>query len=53
METTTLNDKSFSAWAKQTCTQHPDILEHMRKSTDALERAIAVRIIKNAGVSEL
>jgi hypothetical protein len=53
METMTSNDKSFSSWAKQTCSKHPDILDHMRKSTNPLERAIAVRIMKNAGVNEL
>jgi len=49
----TSNDISFITWAKQTCTKHPEILDHMRKSIDPLERAIAVRILKNAGVKEL
>ena len=53
METITSNDKEFSVWAKQVYSQHPDILKHMRESTDTLERVIAVRIIKNAGVNEL
>lgn len=48
----TSNDISFFTWTKQTCTKYPEILEHMRKSTDPLERAIAVRIMKNAGVDE-
>jgi hypothetical protein len=52
MNNMTLKDISFISWAKQTCTTHPEILDHMRKSTDPLERAIAVRIIINAGVSE-
>jgi len=53
MNITTSNDISFRSWAKQTCTKHPKILDHMRNGTDPLERAIAVRIMKNAGVSEL
>ncbi len=50
MNNMTLKDKSFISWAKQTCTKHPEILDHMRKSTDPLERAIAVRIMIHAGV---
>lgn len=46
METMTTNDKSFFTWAKQVNAQHPEILGYMRKSTDPLERAIAVRILK-------
>jgi hypothetical protein len=53
MNMMTSNDISFITWAKQTCTKHPEILDHMRKSIDPLERAIAVRILKNAGVKEL
>jgi len=49
----TLKDISFISWAKQICTKYPEILDHMRKSTDPLNRAIAVRILKNAGVIEL
>jgi len=52
METTISNDKSFSAWAKQTCTNHLEILKHMRKSTDVLDRAIAKRIMQTAGVEK-
>jgi len=48
-----LKDICFISWAKQTCTKHPEILDHMRRSTDPLDRAIAVRIMINAGVSEL
>lgn len=47
------NDKSFFIWAKQTCEKHPEILLHMRESTDPLKRAIAIRIMVNAGVNEL
>jgi hypothetical protein len=50
METTIPTDKSFSAWAEQTCTNHLEILEHMRKSTDPLDRVIAKRIMQIAGV---
>jgi|GEM_PF-2766069 hypothetical protein len=53
MNNMTLKDISFISWAKHTCTKHPEILDHMRKSTDPLERAIAVRIMINAGVNEL
>jgi hypothetical protein len=53
MNNMALKDISFISWAKQTCTKHPEILDHMRKSTDPLERAIAVRILKNGGLSEL
>jgi len=53
MKDETQENKAFLTWAKQVNTQHPEILDHMRKSTDPLERAIAVRIMKNAGVSEL
>jgi hypothetical protein len=53
MNTTTSNDISFLSWAKQTCIKYPEILDHMRKSTDPLERAIAVRILINAGVSDV
>jgi len=50
MNTRISNDKSFFTWVKQTCSEHPEILDHMRKSTDPLNRAIAVRIMINAGV---
>lgn len=52
METMTSTDKSFSSWAAQTCTNHLEILEHMRKSTDAMDRAIAKRIMQIAGVEK-
>ena len=41
---------SFLEWTRLVTTQHPDILEHMRKSTDPLDRAIAKRIMQTAGV---
>jgi hypothetical protein len=50
MEGITLEDKTFSMWAKKMCTQHPEILKHMKQSHDALERAIAVRIMKLGGI---
>ena len=46
----TLKDKDFPSWAKQVCSQHPDILEHMMKSTDVLDRVIAKRIMLIAEV---
>ena len=49
MEITTSTDLSFSAWAKESCAQYPEIVKHMRNSTDPLERAIAIRIIEVAG----
>ena len=52
METTIPTDKSFSAWAEQTCTNHLEILEHMRKSTDPFDRAIAKRIMQTAGMEK-
>lgn len=44
----TLKDIDFSSWAKQVCNQHSDILEHMMKSTDVLDRIIAKRIMEVA-----
>jgi hypothetical protein len=49
MENTTPEDKTFLTWAKQVSDQHSDILEHMRKSTDPLDRVIAIRIMQTAG----
>ena len=49
MESTTKSNLSFSEWSKRISTEHPDILEHMLKSYDALDRVIAKRIIQNAG----
>jgi len=45
MQTMMSTDKTFfSTWAHQIATKHPDILEHMKRSTDPLDRAIASRI---------
>ncbi|MDW5549113.1 MULTISPECIES: hypothetical protein [Methanosarcina] len=52
METMTSTDKDLPSWAAQTCTNHLEILENMRKSTDATERAIAKRIMQIAGVEK-
>ncbi len=49
MNTITATNKSFLEWAKQVNHHHPDILEHMRKSIDPLERVIAKRIMQTAG----
>ncbi len=46
MNNMTPKDISFTSWAKQICIKHTEILDRMRKSTDPLGRAIAVRIIK-------
>ena len=43
---------SFLEWTKMMNTQYPDILEHMRKSTDPLDRAISKRIMQIAGVEK-
>lgn len=43
------NNLSFSDWAKMVNAEHHDILAHMRKSTDPLDRVIAKRIMQNAG----
>lgn len=43
------NNLSFSDWARLVNAQHPDILAHMRKSTDPLNRVIAKRIMETAG----
>lgn len=50
MKDETQDSNNFLRWAKQVSTQHPDILEHMKKSTDPLDRVIAKRIIRVAGV---
>ncbi len=49
MEIMTSTDLSFSAWAKESCAQYPEILKHMRNSTDPLERAIGIRMMEIAG----
>jgi hypothetical protein len=52
MKNKSQKDIQFLQWAKQVNFQHPDILEHMRKSTDPLERVIAKRIMLTAGGGE-
>lgn len=52
METMVSKDKSFSEWARQICNDHLEILEHMSKSTNVLDRVIAKRIIQTAGVEK-
>jgi hypothetical protein len=49
MKNKSQNNKSFLEWAKKVSVQHPEILEHMRTSTDPLERVIAKRIMQTAG----
>ncbi len=49
MENMTQSNLLFVEWSKRVNSQYPDILEHMRKSTDPLERVIAKRIIQIAG----
>jgi hypothetical protein len=44
------NNKSFVEWARQVNAQHPDILKHMLKSTNLLDRVMAKRIMKTIGV---
>ncbi|WP_157206103.1 hypothetical protein [Methanosarcina vacuolata] len=53
MKTMTLENKDFAAWAKEKCARYPEIIKYMRNSFDPLERAIAIRIMKNAGVDQL
>lgn len=43
-------DSNFLSWTKKVNSEHPDILRHMMKSTDVLDRVIAKRIIQTAGV---
>ena len=50
---TTATNKDFAAWAKEKCARYPEIIKHMQNSFDPLERAIAIRILKNAGVDQL
>lgn len=52
MNYTITNDKSlstFTEWAQQICTNHSEVLKHMMKSSDVLDRVIAKRIIQIAG----
>lgn len=48
MKDTPQSNLSFLEWTKQVSTEHPDILKHMLKSSDLLDRVIAKRIIQNA-----
>ena len=50
MNSITANNLTFKEWAKRINTEHPDILKHMLKSSDVLDRVIAKRIMQNAGV---
>ena len=52
MKTTTSNHLclTFKEWALQVNTQYPDILEHMKKSMDPLDRTIARRIMVTVGM---
>jgi hypothetical protein len=52
MNTITADGLSFLEWTRKVSAQHSDILEHMRKSTDLLDRVIAKRIIQTAGGAE-
>lgn len=52
MKNMILSNISFLEWTKLVSTQHPDILEHMRKSTDPFDRAIAKRIMQTAGMEK-
>lgn len=45
----TNNNLNFLEWTRQVSIEHPDILKHMLKSSDALDRVIAKRIMQNAG----
>jgi hypothetical protein len=49
MSTTITNDLSFSDWATETCSNHPEILENMLKSSDILTVVIAKRILAVGG----
>ena len=48
MTDTQQSNLSFLQWTKRVSSEHPDILEHMLKSSDQLDRVIAKRIIQNA-----
>ena len=37
----TTNDLNFMEWTRRVSTEHSDILKHMLKSSDVLDRAIA------------
>jgi hypothetical protein len=52
MKNKSQKDIQFLQWAKQVKFQHPEILEHMRKSMGPLDRVIAKRILLTAGGGE-
>ncbi len=43
------NSNNFLFWAKRVSSEHPDILDHMLKSQDVLDKVIAKRILAVAG----
>lgn len=49
METMSLTNKDFSTWAKDTCSNHHEILNNMLKSNDILTVVIAKRILTVGG----
>ena len=52
MESMTLTDKEFSTWARETCSNHDEILQNMLKSNDILTVVIAKRILAVGGSSQ-
>jgi len=48
MKNIVAKDLSFLEWARTINTQYPEILAHMRNSTDPLDRAISKRIMEIA-----
>jgi hypothetical protein len=49
MKDGTQDSNNFLRWAKRVSSEHPDILEHMLKSQDLLDKVIARRILVIAG----
>jgi hypothetical protein len=49
MENKNQSNLTLLEWVRQVNAQHPEILEHMRKSTNSLDRVIAKRILQIAG----
>lgn len=43
------DSSNFLSWAKRVNFEHPDILDHMLKSQDVLDKVIAKRILAVAG----
>lgn len=52
MNTMLVTNKDFPTWAKETCSNYPDILENMLKSNDILTVVIAKRILTVGGSSK-